>query len=237
MPEAGYLTRVLYDEHDLSSVLRSASTDITIEMLDVTTFDPSGNPDMSYIAGLKTGTVTLDGLWEDLPTDGVDELFNTDLDGGLSTVTISYEGLNAVGDRVTLVSGRQTDSPITSSVADVVQLSSGRQGSGAVKGGVALHEQTQETTTGNFASVDNTALSSNGAVAHLHVTDFTGTSATIVVADSTNDTVFSDLITFTSVTGATSERASVTGTVNRYARVELSGTFTDITFSVGFARL
>lgn len=89
----------------------------------------------------------------------------------------------------------------------------------------------------NEASVDQDASSSNGAVANLHVTAFTGTDAVIKIQDSANDADWADLITFTTVDGVTSERATVAGSVDRYVRaIVASGTFSSVTFAVSFAR-
>ena len=73
-----------------------------------------------------------------------------------------------------------------------------------------------------------------GAQAYLHVFSFTGTSATVTVEDSANDSTWATLATFATVTGQTSERiaTSTTETVDRYLRVATSGTFSDLQFWV-----
>uniref|UniRef100_UPI003BB56F59 hypothetical protein n=1 Tax=Thermoanaerobacterium sp. DL9XJH110 TaxID=3386643 RepID=UPI003BB56F59 len=80
---------------------------------------------------------------------------------------------------------------------------------------------------GNGTTVDNAASSSNGAVAHLHVTGFTGLSNAVIKVTHSTDNFSSsdvDLITFSTVSGLTSQRSTVTGTVNRYVRVEVDVT-------------
>jgi hypothetical protein len=91
----------------------------------------------------------------------------------------------------------------------------------------------------NFPSVDETAATTGGAVAHLHVTAFDGTSVTITVQHSEDNSVWVDLLTFTAVTGVTKERVELAAgtTVNRYVRAIISaGTWTSVTFTVAFAR-
>src|SRR4030095_11126959 len=81
--------------------------------------------------------------------------------------------------------------------------------------------------------------SSLGAVAHLHVLAFTGTTATIKIQHSTDNSTWVDLITFTAVTAAGKQRATVnTGvTINRFVRAIVSaGTFTSMTFLLAFGR-
>jgi hypothetical protein len=103
--------------------------------------------------------------------------------------------------------------------------------------GVLLQPLEAETTTFDGTSVDNTASSAFGGAAHLHVTAFTGTSGVCKVQSSTNDTDWSDLITFTTVSGVTSERTSVTGTVPRYLRFAITtDSFTSMTVACAFAR-
>lgn len=101
-----------------------------------------------------------------------------------------------------------------------------------------LHVLGAETASSNSTSVDNTASSANGAVASLHVTAFSGLTNIIVkVQHSTDNSVWNDLITFTTVTALTWERKTVTGTVNRYLRSlwTVSGTGS-CTFAVACAR-
>lgn len=236
MSNPGYQTRLLVGKYDLSGYVTSVTVDRTRNTPEVTVFQPgTSTPHRDYIAGRADSTVAIDGLF-DPETGASDEIINEITDGTEQIITISPQGAVAVGDRAVLVSGFQDSAPLSVSGDDAVKFTSGRKGSGAARGGVVLHDHVAETTTGNQSSVDNAASSAYGAVAHLHVTAFDGTNAVVKVTDSTDNSTFADLVTFTTVTAATSERKSVTGTVNRYVRVELSGTFTSITFTVGFAR-
>ena len=230
-------TRVLLEEFDISTYLSGATTGRTRDNTEVTTFQPGvANPVRSFMATLAGGTLSLEGLW-DPETGALDPVVASALDGTLDVVTVSVQGATAIGQRATLLSGLATDAPIGAAVGEAVSLSVSKMGSAAVRGGVILKEHDAETSIGNFASVDNGASSLFGGVGHLHVVSFTGTDATIKITDSANDSTFADLISFTQVTAVGAERLSAAGTVDRYARVELTGTFTSITFSVGFARL
>lgn len=233
---AGYKTRVLAGEYDYSAYATSVEVSRTRDLYDTTTLQPDGDGDRAYISGLATGTVTIDGLLDEAAGASGAQT-NTLLDGSLQVVTVSWEGALAIGDRAAVAYVQQDDSPISLPLDGVVTLTSGRQGSTALTGGVILKELAQENSTGNFTGVDHGAATAFGAVANLHVTEFNGTDATIKITDSVDEGVYADLITFTQVTGVTSERGTVTGTVNDFARVELTGTFTTITFCVSFARL
>lgn len=196
----------------------------------------SSDPVRSYIAGIGMAEVSFDGLFD--PDSGAsDPVINTVTDGSEHVVTVSFQGATAIGERAVVLNVLQTDAPLGADINDAVTLSTGKAATGSSGGGIVLHHHNQESSTGNFASVDNGASTANGAIANLHVTEFSGTNATIKVTDSANDSTFADLITFTTVTGTTSEHATATGTVERYMRVELTGTFTTITFTVAAARL
>lgn len=93
-----------------------------------------------------------------------------------------------------------------------------------------------DSTATDSASLDQAAQSTNGAQAYLHVFSFTGTSCTISIEDSADDSAWASLIAFTAATGKTSERKTVSGTVDRYVRVSTSGTFTECSFAVVFKR-
>lgn len=110
---------------------------------------------------------------------------------------------------------------------------------GAIDQGVILHPLAARTTDTNGTTVDQSAGTTAGGAGFVQVTAYSGlTNAVIKIQHSTDDSSWSDLITFTTVTAApTSERVSVSGTVNRYVRaiVDVTGTGS-VTFWVAFAR-
>jgi len=59
---------------------------------------------------------------------------------------------------------------------------------------------------------------------------------TVKVQHSSDNLTYADLITFSNVTAAGAQRATVTGTVNRYTRVTYTATSGTATFVVGFGR-
>lgn len=98
-----------------------------------------------------------------------------------------------------------------------------------------------DTAATNGASIDTTAAASFGWQAYLQVTAVTGTSVTVSIEDSANDSVWAALAdsTFTAATGRTFQRLAsltTTATVRRYIRVVTTGTFNPATFSVVFVK-
>lgn len=98
---------------------------------------------------------------------------------------------------------------------------------------------------GNGSSVDLGASPtsySQGWAAYLHVFAFTGTSITVKIQDSADNSAFTDITsaTFTAATAIGKERISAgptsTATVRRYVRLVSTGTFTNAIFAVNFVR-
>lgn len=76
-----------------------------------------------------------------------------------------------------------------------------------------------------------TLQSAYGAQSYLQVTAFTGTSVTVTVQHSPDNSTWSTLVAFAAVTAAPAfQRLAATGTVDRYLRVISAGTFTAASF-------
>lgn len=93
-----------------------------------------------------------------------------------------------------------------------------------------------DTAATSGSSWDGTSGTSNGLQAYIHVTAFTGTSVTAKIQHSTDNSTWSDLVSFTAATAIGAERVTVAGTVNRYLRVVTSGTFSAASFAVNAVR-
>lgn len=91
------------------------------------------------------------------------------------------------------------------------------------------------TVAGNDASFDDTALSTFGLQAWLHVFALTGTNVLISVQDSADNISFADLGTvFASVTAVpNAQRIAIAGNIRRYVRSSVTGgTFSSVTYAV-----
>lgn len=94
-----------------------------------------------------------------------------------------------------------------------------------------------DTTGSNGTALDYGATIGSttfGLQAYLHVFAVTGTSVTIKIQDSADNSTFADVsgAAFTAATTAGAQRIAVTGTVRRYVRVVSSGTFTNAQYCV-----
>lgn len=196
------------------------------------------------IPGLLEGTVSLDALFEQDSTVGGGsswEVFKNARQAGDNNllVTAMPSGLT-VGAPAFITQSDMSGFEVESQVADTTKMSVEGTADNGVDWGVLLNDTTAITATGNASSVDNAASSANGGVASLHVSAVSGTSptATIKVQHSTDNSVWTDLITFTAATAKTWEFKTVSGTVNRYVRAQytIGGTTPSFTFAVAFAR-
>lgn len=93
-----------------------------------------------------------------------------------------------------------------------------------------------DTAATNGASLDGTASSSFGAQFYLQMFTVVGTSCTVKIQDSADNSAWLDLsgASFTAVTAGSvsAQRIAVTGTVRRYLRAVTTGTFSSAVFSV-----
>lgn len=238
---SGRNTKLLSDEYDLGGFLNQVDKTQEAALLDTTTF---GQTSRTFITGFKSGTLSVAGFW-DGSAAAIDVVLQAAL-GAVSgqIVTVGPDGL-AVGKRIQQLLSRLTRYGISEAVDSVVAVSGEMQADGGIDYGVSLHDLAAETATGNSTSVDNGAASTNGGVAHLHLTAITaagGDTLDVKIQHSTNDSTWVDLVTFTQLTTALAKERIVVAagtTVNRYLR----GLWTkggvgspSYTFHVGFSR-
>lgn len=177
--------------------------------------------------------------------------------------TVGAEGAHAVlstlptADRlVTYCRGTAIGSPAASEVTKQIDYNADRTADGGLTfkvtsqaNGFGLEwgqlvtagPRTDTAATSPATGVDLGAASySFGWSAYLHVKAFTGTSATITLQDSANNSAFTSLTggAFASVTGATKERiaGAADALVREYVRVITTGTFSELEFVVNFIR-
>ncbi len=238
----GKSTKVLFDQYSLVGRTRTASVRRNIDLAETQQF--GANWREREVVGLASGGCSFAGFFNGAAGE-LDAMFRAAHDQEApSIVSIGYAG-HAIGSLVDLLKAAMTDHKIDNPQDGVVAASGEFESDDQVDLGISLHDLVAEpsaTPPVNFASVDETVASvgtTAGAVAHLHVTAFSGTSVTIKVQHSVDDSVWVDLISFAAVTGITKERLEVPiGTpINRYVRAIISaGTWTSVTFTVAFAR-
>lgn len=233
-----YKSRVLLGALNLSCEIRNMSLDYTSEMLDTTTLC---DRERQFIPGQDMSTFSADGpLDVDTSTNAPYDILTDWKSADPLPLTYAPSGLTA-GSEAFLLSAYQSSFETTATPSATTDFAVSAQITGDTDAGVVLEDLTAVTATGNGTARDLTAGTSNGGVAHIHVTAFSGlTSNDVTIEHSANGSSgWATLVTFSQVTGVTSERVVVAAgtTVNRYLRVvdTVVGTGS-CTRSVSFAR-
>lgn len=224
----GSQSRVAFDDLHLSCILDSWSMSLGAGLTDVSSFCDDGR---TYIPGLADDSLSGSGHYDDVADASLDAT-NA---GGLTLVTFGPAGL-AVGSPAYLGSVRQSSYAIGSTVSDRVTFAVNLQADGQLRRGVALHAPEAETATGNGASHDDGASSTDGLVASLHASSVTGT-LDVKVQDSPDGSTWTDLVTFAQLSASGFEKAEVSGSVDRYLRAIWTIGTGPATFTVAAARL
>ena len=226
-------TSVLVDEFDLSAYFNQVNASRQIQAVNTTTF---GNDDKNYIAGVESGSMSIQGLW-DGSASAADEVLDAAI-AAESVVTVCIDGYDTIGNKAVMMKGENVSYQIRSTTTDAVRIVAGGTADGGVRtSGVVLQPLEAETTTVDNASYDSGASSANGGMGHLHVTAFSGTNGTLALEHSANDSTWATLIEFDTVSAVGAQHKLATGTVNRYLRFAITAdNFTSLTCSAAFAR-
>jgi len=210
----------------------------TQEMLDVTTLDLEAT---SRLAGLSDASLTVNGWFEAL-SDHTAYTSNTGKMPTADQVVFTQMG-TALGDPFAGLTAKEATYVVTrasgSALATTATYSS-TAGQQSEWGVTLTASKTTNASAASGTGVDNAASSANGCVAYLEAMSLTSGTCVVKVQHSTDNSTWADLITFTSVTTANvpfAQRSTASGTINRYLRVNTSGTFSTIVFVAGVARL
>lgn len=233
-------TILLVDIADLSAYFNTLDVSSSVDIPDTSVFSDTART--RKIVGLKDGSLSLSGFF-DGAANAVDAKLQAAIGSAGGEVISAAQDTLVIGKPVKLVLSRLTSYDLSSPVDGVVSAAASIQADGGIDHGKSQHALASESATGNAASVDNAAGTTNGGIGHLHVTANTRNNATTIkVQHSTDDIVWADLLTFADVsTTTTQERKAVAAgtTVNRYTRATWTFAATPtgaLTFAVGFAR-
>ena len=151
--------------------------------------------------------------------------------------TLGANAASLIGKQINYDGNRAPDGSFTLAVNTLAN------GFGLEWGNLLTAGKLTQGAAGNGSSVDLTAVSTAfGWAAYLHVFAFTGTSVTVKIQDSADNSAWLDLstATFTAATAIGSQRISAgsasTATVRRYVRAVSTGTFSNAVFAVNFVR-
>jgi|GEM_PF-3071358 len=231
---------VYLGELDLTSLFRKAELNVKIDTADTTTF---GSTWKTAVTGADSAKADFDGLYDPTVTKLADSI---GVDFALTAGVLSFApaGASAIGDQARLMSITSAGYVEGSPVGDVVGVKWQAATSTAVGFAQVLHPLGEDTNTTTGAEKDDTAATTAGWTAHLHVIAVDGGSWVVKLQDAAVSNTYTDLTggAFTAATGATSERllGASGATLRRYVRyvaTRTGGSAGDgITFALFYAR-
>lgn len=228
---AGKDARLYIGGYDVSALMASVGLDGEIEALPYAVND--GVSGYHYIRGLNKDIVKLEGLFDDNYQSVLDSLLAAST-GKQGIVTIGTAlGAPSLAANSLLMPKYKWNAV----VREIVKLSAELPADGLPWDEcLILQPKEQKTSDGNGTALDNGAASSDGLTAYLQVFECGADDALIVKVQGDDNSGFTsptDLITFTTANGITTERKTTTGAIERYLRVTWSGTPTyQATFAV-----
>jgi hypothetical protein len=242
-PVHGSAAELYAPGYDFGAFIREATTDSKTDEHDVTTFASNGNKE--FILGLREGELTAEGLWMGTPavTTDIDPIMAGFL-GDENLPWLFMPSGDTFGTPAKLINGHVTKWTCESPVKDVNKCSLAVTGSTTTGGiePVLIHRALATAGTGTDVAgtaIDNGAASTNGGVGYVINTAYTSGALAVKIQHSTDNSVWVDLVTFTSIGAANVvERIAVAPgtTVNRYTRCIHTVTTTAKTYACSFGR-
>lgn len=231
----------------LGAALYLHGFDVSAETSSFTTAAPRGTQDMTGLRKsaferkelTRDGTLSFNGFFDPDPGhlhELAAALPRTDLIATACPVgeTLGAECVNLVALEYDYTTARAANGELT------VAFTSSANGYGANWGQLLTAGMRTDTSATNGASLDGGAATAFGLQAFLHVFDFTGTSVTVKLQDSADNSSWADITGagFTAATAVGAERIQTArdGAVRRYVRAVTTGTFTEAVFAVAFCR-
>ena len=229
---SGYAAKVFVNEVPVCATVNAWTVNHQRPVSEVTAMcQTAGTGAASYVPGVKSGSLTLAG-----PQDSVGQNLHAEIIGAIGVdnafvATLLPDG-DSVGKPALFGVFDPTDFAVDASVTAAVGFTFNGAADDGVEAGFVLHALGAETGDGNGTSVDRSAdlaSSALGAAAGLHVTAYSGfTSVAFKIQDSPDNSAWSDLVSFTSVTavGAQVVKTAADEAVARYLRVvtDVTGT-------------
>lgn len=200
---------------------KSLSVEVSCNQLDASSVEDRAQV---FLNGQKTGSASIDMMLDTAyATTSQFTTLNT-WQGTPQPVTIMLD-TPALGGVAWMLLGNQSAVTFGSQVGDLVAANVSIQPDGPVDWGQVIALEAAVTVDGNGTAVDNGAATTNGGVAHIHTTAFTGLTNNIVTIEGSADgsTGWATISggTFATITAVGSERLVIAAgtSVPRYLRV------------------
>jgi len=212
MAKSGRNARVFLGKFEITGYLNSVTLAMSVGMEEDTVFQASSS---TFTPTLKSWTLDEGGFF----SRGLDYYLKTVF--GLENTPHSFaiEGATTVGDIVYSGPGPiEASYEYSSPIGALITASISLQGSGDLERTKTLR-YSSEKATGTGDTLDWGTSGTDGAAGYLHVVgDRTDSTLVVRIQDSPDQTIWTDLITFSPTTVITAERIAVSGSVDRYLR-------------------
>lgn len=226
---------VFVGSNDLSSYFQGTDLEASCASHDVTTYSKT-TATVQRAAGLWDGKVSLSGLF-DATADAILAAFIGSASGEVFTFCPYQTSLGQAFLGVVQHASYKMSNPVGGMVTVSAELVCR---SDFEPGGQMLRTLSQSATSANGSTVDSGAASTNGGIATIHCTAFSGTSVAVKIQHSTDGSSWADLTggAFSTLSAVGSERITIAAgtTVNRYIREYHTHTSATATYIVAFAR-
>jgi hypothetical protein len=225
--------------YDLSGYANKFNLKLPRGFEDVTVFQAGGGH--LWAPTLHNNSLEFDAFFDQLDTDGLHSVLNSlrTVTGGI-VASVCFD-ITQGAPAVVGHGAFEDDYPIEVPIEGIIKAKGAFKFTDFAPSGYLLQPKATKTANGNGTGVDDLAASTNGAEACLHMFACGGAAAAIIKVQTDDNSGFTtptDLITFTTLNAAWSERKAVTGAVERYVRVTWAGTGTySISFAVTWCRL
>jgi hypothetical protein len=229
----GLNSRLYLGGDDISGDIQSVAISGGPALLDVTDITQSA---YARLGGLRDGNIKVVSYWDPALAHPVLSALPT------SDQIVTYATGTAIGSPAASLNGLQINYDGTRGTDGSYTFAVEAQADGfGLEWGVMLTPGMRTDTTATAASsansFDTLASASFGGQAYLHVNAFSGTSVTVAIWDSADNSTFAAVSTFafTAATAAsTQQRIAIinTATIRRYVAVATTGTFSSAQFAV-----
>lgn len=201
-------------------------------LLDVTDITQSAH---SRLGGLRDGGMSLTSYHD--PSAGQEHAAFSSLP--TTDVIMTYLRGQAIGNPAACLNAKQVNyDPTRSNTGELTFKVEGQGNAYGLEWGIQLTAGVRtDTTATNGTSYDTLASAAFGGQAYLQAVAVTGTSYTVTIQDSSDNSSFSNVtgLSFTAVSSAPqAQRISIANgqTIRRYVRAVTTGTFTAATYQV-----
>jgi len=206
--------RLYASGYDLSCYLNSVGLDKSLDTAETSVFCDDSK---RYISGLKDATLSAEGVY-DKDIDTIDKTL--DELGKAINIYSYFPAGDTKGNKGYGFRAHKTATNLQGSITDAVNFSLAGQTTAGVDRITSITPKTKFVANGSTASLDLGTGGTDGAILYLHVLDISD-DATVKIEHSTDNTVWTTLHDYTTVSTIAGTRTIKTGTINRYIRVTI----------------